>query len=64
MCLDFIANVFGKNSETSFFEGGGGTMYSQLSNICYFCFHFTFTVCTNVLNTVDFVVRKGKKKSI
>ena len=39
-------------------------MYSQLSNICYFCFHFTFTVCTNVLNTVDFVVRKGKKKSI
>ena len=30
--------------------------------ICFFCFHFTFTVNTNVLNTVVFMVRKVKKK--
>ena len=28
------------------------------------CFYFAFTVYTNVLNTVVFVVRKGKKKAI
>ena len=29
----------------------------------YFCY-FTFTVYTNVLNTVVFMVTKGKKKAI
>ena len=28
---------------------------------CYFCFYFTFTLYANVLNTVVFMVRKGKK---
>ena len=32
----------------------------QILFICYFCFYFTFTVYTNVLNTVVFMVRKGK----
>ena len=31
---------------------------------CYFCFYFASTLYTNVLNTVVFVVRKGKKKEI
>ena len=29
-----------------------------------FCFYLTFTVCTNVLNTIVFMVRTGKKKAI
>ena len=29
-----------------------------------FCFYFTFTVYTNILNTVFLMVRKGKKKEI
>ena len=29
----------------------------------YFCFYFTSTVYTNVLNTVVFMVRKGNKKA-
>ena len=30
---------------------------------CYFCFYFTFAVYTNVLNTVVFMVKKGKEKA-
>ena len=30
---------------------------------CYFCFYFTFTRYTNVLNIVVFMVRKGKKSN-
>ena len=30
----------------------------------YFCFYFTFTVYTNVLNTVVFMVKKGKEKAV
>ena len=36
----------------------------QILLTCYFCFYFTFTVYTNVLNTAVFMVRKGKKKAI
>ena len=32
--------------------------------LCSFCFYFTFTVYTNVLNTAVFMARKGKKKTI
>ena len=31
---------------------------------CYFCFYFASDVYANVLNTVVFVVRKGKKKTV
>ena len=30
---------------------------------CYFCFDFTFTIYTNILNTVVIMVTKGKKKA-
>ena len=36
----------------------------QILFISYFCFYFTFTVYTNVLNTVVFIIRKGKKKAV
>ena len=29
---------------------------------CYCCFYFTFTLYTNVLNTVVFMIRKRKEK--
>ena len=31
---------------------------------CYFCFYFIFTVYTNALNTVVFMVRKGEKSNL
>ena len=34
----------------------------QILFTCQFCFYFTFTLYTNVLNTVVFMVRKGKRK--
>ena len=35
----------------------------DLSSCSYFCFSFTFTVYTNILNAADFMVKKGRKKN-